>query len=110
MAVIAPINHLVSSANVITDVTGGGITTAGTYLLNIINDDSADTTLEVWITGATDIGLATPAAKHKIEPGAPFKGKDVVSRWPLSLEVDARIWVRVGIASKISVNLSGRSE
>jgi len=108
MAIAAPIQHLITSANVITNV--GTITAAGTYLLNICNDHDEDTTLEVWITPAADSGLSAPTGKHKIEPGAAIKAKDLVSRWPVPLEADAKVWVRVGVASKVSVSLLGREE
>lgn len=92
------------AANSLTDLTGGGAA-AGTYLLNIVNRAEEQTAI---VRVAITTGAA-PVAADWIEHGAQIEPAGVLSRWPLPLAANWRVYVHSS-AGDVSAVLIGEQK
>lgn len=99
-----PIYQAAPDAGVLLDITSGGLTAPGTYLLNITHRGSDAATVRVAITDG-----AAPQDRSWIEWDAALQTGDVLSRHPLPLPDGSRVYVQASHPG-ISVTLIGREE
>ncbi|WP_323034514.1 hypothetical protein [Pararhodobacter sp.] len=99
-----PIYQAAPAADELLDITAGGVSAGGTYLLTIVNRGRAEGRVSVAVTN----GVA-PAPSSWIEWEALIKAGDVLARHPLPLPAGARVYVRT-TTSDVSVTLIGREE
>lgn len=88
----------------LTDITGGGVKVAGTYLLTAVHRGQDVASLSVAVTSGKE-----PTDADWIEWRARLKTSDVLSRHPIPLGVGGRVYASAS-AEGVSITLIGREE
>lgn len=91
---------------VLTDVTAGGVTVGGAYLIAVCNRASTPTTIRVAITTTGTTPLAADWIAYDIPLGANNIDGGIVREWPVPLALNWRVYMQSG-ASNVSATVIG---